>query len=61
MILDSPSREQGMQRMFSRHACECMVAYHSLGNHKDEETNNLDEKKDGAQRNPLMTAYLIKL
>jgi hypothetical protein len=46
--------------MFSRHAREYMVAYQTLDNHKDDKTKNLDEKKDGKQRNPLMTAYLME-
>jgi hypothetical protein len=37
-----------------------MVAYHTLDNHKDDKTKNSDEKIDGTQRNPLVTAYLIK-
>jgi hypothetical protein len=37
-----------------------MVAYHTLENHKDDKTKNSDEKKDGTQRNSLMTAYLIE-
>jgi hypothetical protein len=37
-----------------------MGAYHTLDNHKDDKTKNLDEKKDGMKRNPLMTACLIK-
>jgi hypothetical protein len=37
-----------------------MAAYHTLDNHKDYKKKNSDEKKDGTQRNPLMTAYLIK-
>jgi hypothetical protein len=32
----------------------------TLDNHKDDKIKNLDEKKDGTQINPLMTAYLIK-
>jgi hypothetical protein len=48
------------QQMFSRCAREYMVAYHTLDNHKDDKKNNPDEKKDGTQRNPLMTASLIK-
>jgi hypothetical protein len=48
------------QRMFSRRAREYMVAYHAIDNQADDVAKNLDEKKDGMQRNPLMTAYLIE-
>jgi hypothetical protein len=39
---------------------EYMAAYHTLDNHKDDKAKNSDEKKEGTQRNPLMTAYLTK-
>jgi hypothetical protein len=34
------------QRMFSRRACEYMVAYHTIDNQQEDKEKNLDEKKD---------------
>jgi hypothetical protein len=47
------------QRIFSRRACEYMVAYNAMDNLEDEDGNTDEEKNGGQRRNPLMTACLL--